>query len=181
MGTVPTDIGETVSSPCEAPIEFKDTCVAISSEEGPPVVPSFNRLACSSSSSGRSAPQHGPVQLQEAWPRPQTTPFTQLIPTRGSRSLGPSLFPAYVILPPPKSSRACRVKGWSLPYAQCIRPRPGSQSGHGDTSYFSRSHGVTGHFWERSRGHRNISGSGLHNFNKRFLPLYSAFSGYAHL
>ena len=50
-------------------------------------------------------------------------------------------------------------KGWSLPYAQCIRPRPGSQSGHGDTSSFSRSHGVTGHFWERSRGHRIFLGA----------------------
>ena len=76
-----------------------------------------------------------------------------------------------------KTLKVAYIKGWSLPYAQCIRPRPGPQSDHGDTSYFSRSHGVTGHFWERSRGHRNISGSGLHKFNKRFLP----FSGSAHL
>ena len=78
-------------------------------------------------------------------------------------------------------TRTCS-RGGPLPYAQCIRPRQGSQSGHGDTSYFSRSHGVTGHFWERSRGHRNISGSGLHNFNKRSChSIQHSLAIYAHL
>ena len=73
LATVSPEIADTVSLPRQAVIELKETCVAISSEEGPPVVPSFNRLACSSSAEAlhsRSGTEH-----YEAWPRPQTAPL----------------------------------------------------------------------------------------------------------
>ena len=87
LGTVSTEFAETVGSPCEAPIELKETCVAISSEEGPPVVPSFNRLACSSASSAEAL--HSTVRHSSRRRglvlRPHPSP--RLIPTRGSQAV----------------------------------------------------------------------------------------------